>query len=135
LWQDGIACYAGVVIVANIKMFTSTNNHSVFSFLLQFLSVAVFFVVFYVESIFPGNDLFGTFIPLMIEPDFWIGVALIIITIMLSEKGLHHLRMLFLAQLDASEKKSNKEKEREDKKLMKQALGTFVKRTITKRKN
>lgn len=56
LWGLGTLTYANVVIVANCTLLFATNTHSIWSLLITFLSIFSFFVVWYIENLFPFFD-------------------------------------------------------------------------------
>lgn len=52
-WYSGTAIYALVVIVVNLYIVKRTNTHTVVSTTLISLSIISFFVVLYLENLFP----------------------------------------------------------------------------------
>ena len=57
-WVDGTLIYAAIVLIVNVTIFYRTNNHSVVSVALVILSIASFWLCFWVENLF---DIFGIF--------------------------------------------------------------------------
>jgi hypothetical protein len=99
-WLAGNFAYFGVVIVANIKVLTSTNNHSFFTFFFIFGSILLFFVVYLIESMIPQFPLFGSVVPMITSREFYLGMILLTFAIILIEIGLryfnHALRLKLL---------------------------------------
>ena len=52
-WYSGTAVYAMVVIVVNLYIVKRTNTHTVVSTALISLSIISFFIVLYLENLFP----------------------------------------------------------------------------------
>jgi uncharacterized membrane protein YesL len=50
---DGIFVYTGVVLLVNIKILTSTNNHTFFSFFFSIGSILFFILTFYIMNLLP----------------------------------------------------------------------------------
>lgn len=66
LYSAGSVVYAGVVIIANMKILGSLNMYGVYCELLIFASVCVYFLVLYIENTVIGfPEIFGLFDPLM----------------------------------------------------------------------
>ena len=53
LMIDGIFVYTGVVLLVNIKILTSTNNYTPFSFILTIGSILFFVLTFFVMNLLP----------------------------------------------------------------------------------
>jgi hypothetical protein len=50
LWVTGTHIYGIVVIMTNVKIFWSTNNHTIFSVLITLASIASFYIVVFLMS-------------------------------------------------------------------------------------
>lgn len=72
LWVTGTHIYGMVVIIANIKVWNSTSNHTVLSNLVIFGSIASFYLVVCIMSQFKMFPyLFGLFSRAMYQPQFY----------------------------------------------------------------
>jgi hypothetical protein len=72
LWVTGTHIYGMVVIMANYKVWSATNNHTIYSNLVIFGSIASFYLaVFTMSSFKMFNFLYGLFNHAMILPQFY----------------------------------------------------------------
>jgi hypothetical protein len=79
-----------VVIIANIKIVYSTNNHTIFSTLIILLSIASFYVMVFIESHLNFiNVMIGLFDYAMRIPAFYFIAAFFILATAFTEKLLH----------------------------------------------
>jgi len=58
-WLEGNFAYTSVVIIANIKVLNSTNNHTGMEIFLSLGSIAFFLIVSTILNFIPSNDLYG----------------------------------------------------------------------------
>jgi hypothetical protein len=66
IWPTGSVIYAGVVIVANIKLFNSLNIYTFWGELIIVLSVACYFLALWLENLtLMVPDLFGVWYHVM----------------------------------------------------------------------
>lgn len=91
LWSIGSMIYSCIVIVVNLKIFFSTNNHSIVSFMLFFLSILCYWIVLSIMSLYYRFENFNNFY--MLLSDYWYYLAtfaacVIIVTL---DSGLTHL--------------------------------------------
>lgn len=90
LWVTGTHIYGMVVIIANIKVWNSTSNHSFFSDIIIFGSIASFYLMVYIESSLPFiNQLYGLFAYAMRFPQFYFLCFFFILTTAFTEKLLY----------------------------------------------
>jgi hypothetical protein len=71
LWMEGTLCYAGVCVIVNFYILQCSHSHSIFSSFVIFGSILIFFLIFLIMGGMKSSDLYGTFIPLLSQPEFW----------------------------------------------------------------
>ena len=91
LWMQGAFGYAAVVVVATCTVISATRSHTWVSVLLAVLSIASYFVVFYLESIIQYFDLFGTFQVLMMSTGIYSGLFFVVFAFVLADNALTFL--------------------------------------------
>ena len=62
--MDGSVVYAGVVLIANLKILSDFNQFQIYGELIIFAMIFDYFALFFIESLIV-QDLFGTFLPVM----------------------------------------------------------------------
>lgn len=79
-----------VVIIANIKVWNSTSNHSFFSDVIIFGSIASFYVMVYIENTLPFvPQLYGLFKYAMRQPQFYFICFFFVFSTAFTEKLLY----------------------------------------------
>lgn len=90
LWVTGTHIYGMVVIMVNMKVAYSTHSHTIYSTLIVFLSIASFYVMFFIESqISFFKQLYGVFNYAMRIPAFYLICAFFILSTAFTERLLH----------------------------------------------
>jgi len=94
LWVTGTHIYGMVVIIANIKIWNSTSNHTIFSNIVIFGSIASFYlVVFIMSQLKMFNFLFGLFKRAMFMPQFYFICVFFVIGTAFTERLLYWSNM------------------------------------------
>ena len=90
LWLTGTHIYGMVVVMANIKVWNSTSNHTIFSNLVIFGSIASFYLAVYVMSKFKMfNYMYGLFWHAMTNPQFYFICVFFLLATAFTEKLLY----------------------------------------------
>ena len=90
-WLEGNFSYFGVVIVANIKVLVDTSSHTFWSCMLPILSIVVFFLTYAAESLIPYFPVFGSVEQLLNSREFYLGMILMLIALIMIEIGLNYV--------------------------------------------
>jgi hypothetical protein len=91
---NGAVTYAGVVVIANMKIITSTNSYTWVSFLIVFLSILTYFLNWALESGFSIFTLFGTFSISFRFTVFYISMAFIIMFLIILDTWFYWREVL-----------------------------------------
>jgi magnesium-transporting ATPase (P-type) len=83
LWMEGTFCYAGVCIVANAYILGCSHSHNWLNISVIFSSVLLFFIVHAFLSSFTWSELFGSFVPLFLQPEYWFILVYVTFAIMI----------------------------------------------------
>jgi len=114
IWITGTLIYGLVVIVVNIKLLFSVHNHTFMSFLVNFLSIASFYVMFYVENTLDFvPQLNHTFFNAMIIPSYYLLICFFILFTMVTEFLMYWTGVWY------KQRKEVKKKIEEKKKMLK----------------
>lgn len=109
LWVTGTHIYGMVVIIANIKIWNATSNHTIYSNLVIFGSIASFYLVVFAMSNFKMfHYLFGLFRHAMLMPQFYFICAFFLIGTAFTE------RLLFWSNIYMTLKKEKKQSDHDD---------------------
>jgi magnesium-transporting ATPase (P-type) len=133
LWMSGSLVYAGVVIIANLKILGSFHLHSFWSVLIIMLSICTYFVSFYVFSLIPNmNYLYGLFPGLMNSPLTYFSLLFCFMMVFSFDKIGSLVRNEIEERLEKKEEMEKKEEEEYFQKLMDASpfgsRGSFVRR-------
>lgn len=104
LWVTGTHIYGMVVIIANIKVWNSTSNHTFLSNLIIFGSIASFYLMVFIENKLKFvYHLHGLFIYAMRMPQFYFMCFFFILSTAFTEK------LLYWSNLYMSEQKEKRQ--------------------------
>jgi hypothetical protein len=112
LWVSGCICYGGAIIVVNFKILDAFHIFDIIGFLLPILSIASYFLCFYIENlpILGIDDLLGIFSMTMSHPLVYFLYIFIIFQVYSLEKIL-----TFISATYTEYTQSQKSREREQK--------------------
>jgi phospholipid-transporting ATPase len=106
LWITGTHIYGMVVIMANIKVWSATSNHTIYSNLVIFGSIASFYLVIFTMSRFQMfHFLFGLFTRAMSMPQFYFICIFFLISTAFTE------RLLFWSNMHMTSAKEAKQEQ------------------------
>lgn len=104
LWITGTHIYGMVVIMANIKVWSATNNHTIYSNLVIFGSIASFYMVVYIMGqIKIFHFLFGLFSHAMAMPQFYFICVFFLISTAFTERLLFWSNMRMTSAKEAKQ--------------------------------
>lgn len=90
---DGEFVFMGVVFLVNIKILTSTNNFTFYSFFFSLGSIFVFLLFFYLMNLFTFfPDLYRTFSSIFVDYISYFSLFFMGSAIILIDNGLHLTR-------------------------------------------
>ena len=85
--STGAFVMTSIVIAVNYKLFIATTLHTYWSFLINTLSIASFFVVFLILDNIPSLNDFGTFEMLFVDPNAYFALILFTVSYVLIDGG------------------------------------------------
>ena len=95
LWSIGSMVYFGIVIVANLRLVYSTNNHTYISFGLAVFSIISYFLVIFVMSFFPFFENFNNFLMIVNSVKFYVVTLMVCVLIFVIDNGVSKMFNLF----------------------------------------
>ena len=108
LWVTGTHIYGMVVIIANIKIWNSTSNHTIFSDGIVWLSILSFYMMVLLESHMPFlGSMYGLFNYAMRMPQFYFLCFFFLLSTAFTEK------LLYWSNLYITEQKEKKQEVQE----------------------
>jgi uncharacterized membrane protein len=108
LWVTGTHIYGMVVIIANIKVWNSTSNHTIYSNLVILGSIASFYLAVFTMSQFKMfNYLFGIFGHLMYQPQFYFICIFFLLATAFTEKLLYWSNIRLTLKKEQKQEKQN----------------------------
>ena len=91
LWLEGNFVYLGIVIIVNINVLTSTNNHTWISLLFQIGSIIITLVVGVILNLFTFSVLFGTSWASLGSIEFYYVLLLMLLAIVMVDIGINYI--------------------------------------------
>jgi len=79
----------GVVTLVNIKILTSYNTQTFWSFFFSIGSIVTFIIEFYIVNLFPSDDVYLEFQYVYSHPYFYVALFFIGGALILIDNGLH----------------------------------------------
>ena len=92
--SSGAITYAGIVLMANVKIWMSTSSHTIMSFLIVILSILSYFLCWMVESNILFFDLYGTFTIAFTFSTFYVAMALCVLSLIFIDVGMEYIHIL-----------------------------------------
>ena len=89
IYVDGQFVYMAVVVMVNLKILTSTNTHSIYSFFFSIGSIVVYIVFYWALNEYPGLDIYLTFSNVFKHNAFYFALLFCSLAIILVDIGLH----------------------------------------------
>lgn len=86
---DGQLVYLGVVTLVNIKVLTSTSNHTFFTFFFTFGSIMNYVICFYVINLIEASDIYMLFGFVFMNSLSYVAMFFIASALVIAENGLH----------------------------------------------
>lgn len=94
-YLEGNFVYTGVVIVANLKILNDTSNHSFFTMLWIFGSIAVYIAADLVAANIPDSDLFGVIGQMVNSREFYLIMLLVTLAMIYVDVGFNYITMKY----------------------------------------
>ena len=86
---DGQFVYMAVVTIVNVKILTSTNNHTFMSLFFSIGSILTYMLVFWIMNLFLANELYGLFNNVFYHKSFYFALLFVGLAIITVDVGLH----------------------------------------------
>jgi hypothetical protein len=87
---DGQYVYLAVVVLVNIKVLTSTNNHNFVMLFLVLASIACYVLFYYLLNLYSGSDVYGLFIDIFVHNNFFFSLFFMGVSLVMVDIGLYH---------------------------------------------
>lgn len=94
LWSVGSMVYGAIVIIVNIRILYATNNHSLFSFTLFFLTVLSYFIVLIIMSKYQHFENFNNITIIFSNPNYFLSTCSTILLCLILDIAM--VKILFL---------------------------------------
>jgi len=95
LWSIGSMVYFGIVLVANLRLFYSTHNHTWISLFLMLFSVLSYLIVLYIMSLFRHFENYNNFFMIIHSLKFYFVTILCAFFIYIVDLGVGKLLFLY----------------------------------------
>jgi len=117
LWSIGSIAYACIVIIVNLRLFCSTNEHTIISTVLIAFSILSYFIVLFMMSYYYKFENFNDFQINFTSSAYYFSLVDIVSICILLDVGLGKLYIYFglVEEAVTLEKIEEKEKEKEEK--------------------
>jgi phospholipid-transporting ATPase len=100
LESQGTIAYSGVVLIANIKILTTTSTHTVISFGLFIISVLSYYLIVFLMSFYYEFFNFNTFTMMFNSFQFYLSTLYLIVLCTVIDKGIDKFCRIFGIILD-----------------------------------
>ena len=91
MWLEGNFVYLGIVIIVNIKVLTSTNNHTFISLFFQVGSIVFFMISSWIMSYVKFSVLYGTIVPTMGSLEYYYILIFMLLAIVQVDVGVNYV--------------------------------------------
>ena len=118
LGSQGSIAYSGVVLIVNIKILTTTNSHTIISFLFFLFSVLSYYLIVLLMSLYYKFYNFNHFKMIFTSFQFYLSTLFLIVLCIMLDKGIDKFCKIFGIILDPLEIDINKFEPKENYKEM-----------------